>query len=482
MMPRVSLALKVPAVAAVFLLVVSLFISERVLSRLEAIQTAHLVALTRVYLDGLSTALVDAVLREDVWEVYAVLDRTRHSGDGLTAAETIVGTIDGRVIAATDPRRIPSATMLPADYPTAATPSDEVVLRLSEARAYVRRDVVYNGRAVGSIHAKFDIAPLLEERRRVLWTLVLSNAVLTLILVVTAWVTVRRMMRPVTILAAHLEDGIGGEVTPIPPAAIESVGREFRRLFAAFNRLAHTYREREDLIRRLADEERLASLGRLASGLAHEINNPLGGLFNAVDTLKRHGERPSARDTALDLIDRGLRGIRDMVRTTLATYRADGDRRVVDVQDLDDLKILASPELGRNELVLTWENHLTGPVDLPASPLRQILLNLLLNACAASPRGGTISVGIFEDGDRLRIEVTDAGPGMPAHAAAILTDTTGAVTPFGRDHGHGLGLWMTGRSIRDLQGTVAVSRSPSGGALVRVALPLHRSGGIAHVA
>lgn len=480
MMPRASLAIKVPAVAAVFLLVVSFFISERVLSRLAAIQTAHLVTLTRAYLDGLSTALVDAVLREDVWEVYAVLDRTRQSGDGLIAAETIVSASDGRVIASTDPRRIASNTMLPADYPTAETPSGEVVLREPEARAYVRRAVIYNGRPVGSIHAKLDIASLLEERRRVLWTLVLSNAALTLILVVTAWITVRRMMRPVAILAAHLEDGIGGEVTPIPPLAIERAGHEFRRLFAAFNTLALNCREREELIRRLADEEKLASLGRLASGMAHEINNPLGGLFNAVDTLKRHGERPLARANALDLLDRGLRGIRDMVRTTLATYRADGDRRVVETQDLDDLKILAAPELRRNDLVLTWENTLSSPVDLPASHLRQITLNLLLNACHASPRGGTISVRIAEEADRLRIDVADDGPGMPAQAAAILADTTGSIAPIGR--GHGLGLWMTGRLIRDLRGTVEVSRSRSGGALVTVALPLPRAGRIADVA
>ena len=480
MMPRVSLAIKVPAVAAVFLLAVSLFLSERVLSRLAEIQTAHLVTLTRVYLDGLSTALVDAVLREDVWEVYAVLDRTRQGDGDLTAAETIVTTLDGRVIAAGNPRRVASASMLPADYPAAETLSGEIVLREPEARAYVRRDVLYNGRAIGAIHAKLDISSLLEERRRVLWTLVLSNAVLTLILVVTAWVTVRRMMRPVAVLAAHLEAGIAGEVTPIPSPAVARAGHEFRRLFAAFNTLALSCREREDLIRRLADEERLASLGRLASGLAHEINNPLGGLFNAVDTLKRHGERPLARATALDLIDRGLRGIRDMVRTTLATYRADGDGRTVDVQDLDDLKILAGPELLRNDLVLIWRNGLTGPIDLPASPLRQILLNLLLNACNASPRGGTIAVRIAETDGGLRLEVADDGPGMPARAIAVLVDATGSVTPFGR--GHGLGLWMTGRLIRDLRGTVEVARGPSGGALVTVVLPLDREGGIARVA
>src|SRR5918995_2933546 len=100
---------------------------------------------------------------------------------------------------------------------------------------------------------------------------------------------------------------------------------EFRPLFGAFNGMVEAVREREGLARQLADEERLASLGRLASGMAHEINNPLGGILNAVDTLKQHGGRPEVRSRTLDLIERGLKGIRDVVRSTLVTYRADHD-------------------------------------------------------------------------------------------------------------------------------------------------------------
>ena len=110
------------------------------------------------------------------------------------------------------------------------------------------------------------------------------------------------------------------------------------------------------MAKQLAAEERLASLGRLASGLAHEINNPLGGLFNAIDTLKRHGDRPSVRTTSLDLIERGLRGIRDVVRTVLATYRADREQRDLTASDLDDMRFLISPEAARKSIRVHWES------------------------------------------------------------------------------------------------------------------------------
>ena len=80
--------------------------------------------------------------------------------------------------------------------------------------------------------------------------------------------------------------------------SIPSAGTETGRLFRGFNRMARAVAEREALVARLADEERLASLGRLASGMAHEINNPLGGLFNAIDTLKDARREAAGAPTA----------------------------------------------------------------------------------------------------------------------------------------------------------------------------------------
>ena len=209
---------------------------------------------------------------------------------------------------------------------------------------------------VGSVHAVFDIAPLLAERRSVLWTLLATNAALTLALALLAWLTVRRMMRPVGILAAHLRAGAAGAVEPIStPEMATRPGGVPAACSAPSTTWPRRSRDREALSRQLAEEERLASLGRLASGMAHEINNPLGGLFNAIDTLKRHGERAEVRTPDHRPDRAGAEGH--------PRRRPDGachlpGRRGRDATspraDLDDLKLLISPEARRKELTLDW--------------------------------------------------------------------------------------------------------------------------------
>ena len=324
---RLPITARVPLIVTLFMIAVSVFASERVLSRLIDTQTRQIEALADTYLDGLALALVDAIIREDVWQVFDVLDRSRHRPGEIQPVETVVAGADGFVIASSDPIAVASQVKVPGAILKRCHTDRTMAVAADAARAYVRREVLYENLRIGSIYAALDIAPLLAERRTVLWTLILTNTALTLLLAGAAWLIVARMMRPVRLLTSHLERSHAGHVEPIPEHGRRAASGDYKRPFAAFNRLAAAVAEREALHARLAEEERLASLGRLASGMAHEINNPLGGLFNAIDTLKRHGADAQRAQTTLDLIDRGLRGIRDVVRAALMSYRAERDDR-----------------------------------------------------------------------------------------------------------------------------------------------------------
>jgi signal transduction histidine kinase len=269
-------------------------------------------------------------------------------------------------------------------------------------------------------------------------------------------------------------------VAPIPDAVVARVPSDYHRPFAALNRLATAVAEREALDVRLAEEERLASLGRLASGMAHEINNPLGGLFNAIDTLKRHGADAQVRRTTIELVERGLRGIRDVVRAALMSYRTERDDRLLQPEDIEDLRLLIAPEARRRGMFLRWHNELGREVPLRATAMRQITLNLVLNACQATPRNGWAAVRLAQTAQAVVITVEDEGAGMPAAAAGMLTGRSGVPAPIG--NGTGLGLWMTNRLIRELGGSASVEVRPEGGTRVTVTIPIRANMELDHVA
>ena len=114
---RLPLALKIPLVVTVFMAAVAIFVSERVLTRLEEAQTRHLNDLATVYLDGLASSLADPVVREDVWETFDILDRARQTHAGMKPTETVVANSDGRVLASSKPSRGPAPVATPGQIP-----------------------------------------------------------------------------------------------------------------------------------------------------------------------------------------------------------------------------------------------------------------------------------------------------------------------------------------------------------------------------
>jgi signal transduction histidine kinase len=467
---RLPITARVPLIVILFMIAVSTFASERVLSRMAETQNRQVQALADVYLDGLALALVDSIIREDTWQVFDVLDRSLQRPGEITPAETVVTRGDGLVIASSNPLQIPAQVFVPARYAEAFRRNGTIHIAEDAKKAYLRRQVLYENVPVGSIYAALDIAPLLAERSEVLWTLIRTNIALTALLAGVAWFIVARMMRPMRLLTDYLERSQSGQVAPIPDAIVARAPADYQRPFAALNKLASAVADREALGARLAEEERLASLGRLASGMAHEINNPLGGLFNAIDTLKRHGADAQVQRSTIDLVERGLKGIRDVVRAALMSYRAERDDRLVRPEDVEDLRLLISPEARRCDVFLRWHNELSTEVSLRATALRQIVLNLVLNACQATPRDGCVSVSFAQTAKAVVLSVEDDGPGMPDEAIAMLTGADGAPAPIGK--GTGLGLWMTNRLIRELAGTVTVHQRPEGGTRVVVAVPV----------
>ncbi len=468
----IPISFRVPAMVAMLMVVISAAISERVLDRLSRSQEGFLNGLTETYLDGLSATVVPAVLRADVWEVFDALDRSSASYRALAPIETVVTGSDGRVLAATDPGRIQAYSALPDEY-ASRYGAEAVTIDGDRKTGFARRELVFQGQPIGAIHATFDVSHLFAERREVLVTLLVTNAVVAVLFALGGFLLVRRMIGPIRVLENHMRSAGHGAAEPISPGDIPSGDGEVASLFHGYNTLVRAERERANLALQLAEEEKLSSLGRLASGMAHEINNPLGGLFNAIDTFKTHGQTPGVRDTSISLIERGLAGIRDVVEAALATYRPERSHRPLTADDFDDVRLLLKPELRRRRQQLEWDIAWGGARELPVkgSPVRQAVLNLLLNATAVTPEAGVVSLRASNTGQRLVIEIGDQGAGMPADIAGILVDRDpGPAVRAGR----GLGLWMVRRVVDELGGHATIASGKNGGTAVTLEIPFAR--------
>ena len=226
-----------------------------------------------------------------------------------------------------------------------------------------------------------------------------------------------------------------------------------------------------ELERQLFHAERLGTVGRLAAGMAHEINNPLEGMSNylalAREDLKR-GDTAAAR-RRLGGLEEGLRRTSAVVSQVLAhADPAKAPMSPVDVAALlrQTAEFVGSrPEFRDIRFVLEIQDGLPSVPGRQAL-LGQVFLNLALNACEAQPRGGEVRIGARRSGSRLTVEIADRGPGVPASEAARIFE------PFyTTKQSSGLGLSICYGIVTQHGGELGVAERPGGGALFRIDLP-----------
>jgi signal transduction histidine kinase len=137
--------------------------------------------------------------------------------------------------------------------------------------------------------------------------------------------------------------------------------------------------------------------------------------------------------------------------------------------DIDDLRLLIRPEIKRKRLDLQWTNDLDGPMPLPAAPVRDAILNVLLNACEACKEGGIVSLHAQADVQAAIIEIADDGAGLPKHIKEYLERPDAGSAPL--DRRSGLGLWMVKRFCQELGGRIHAFDKSDGGTLIRLVMP-----------
>lgn len=229
------------------------------------------------------------------------------------------------------------------------------------------------------------------------------------------------------------------------------------RVAARGQELAHTH---EKLLR----SQKLAAVGHLSSGLAHDVNNLLTIVLANASLLKEELGATDQRRMADHIIDACGKGS-DLTRQLLTTARAQAleHHEMQLAEAVDSLVPLLSRSLGPN--IRVEVNHETAPLVLAVpSQLDQVLLNLVLNARDAMPEGGVIRLGTGTQTTRGRpgavLTVQDTGTGIASEAAAHLFEPFFSTKGAGK--GTGLGLPTVRGIVQDLGGHIGFDTSPSG--------------------
>jgi signal transduction histidine kinase len=225
-------------------------------------------------------------------------------------------------------------------------------------------------------------------------------------------------------------------------------------------------------------QRRLAAMGELAAGIAHEINNPLGGMLNAVDVLEREGLAPEKRARYLELVRGGLQRIQTTVAGLLRFTPRSATLAAVDLaQPVSDAVALLAHSARKQDIVLRFEDRSGGALVLGSvSELGQAVLNLLSNSMHAiedrrhTEPGGLIEVLLERSGAELHLTVRDDGCGVPADELERMTDLFYTTKEVGR--GTGLGLALVLSVVSQHRGRVLFERRAAGGFSVELVLPV----------
>jgi two-component system, NtrC family, sensor histidine kinase HydH len=234
--------------------------------------------------------------------------------------------------------------------------------------------------------------------------------------------------------------------------------------------LTEVYQELQDSFEHVKRAERLSAAGELSAGLAHEIRNPLASLAGAAGLLQREQTSEQRRGECAQIIlkecerlNHLLSQFLDFARPRAPLYRAIEIRSV-----LETVVDLATHAIGPKDVRIRLDvPGALPPVECDAEQIKQAVLNLLLNAIAASPDGGEVLVGAHLENDKMSVEVMDEGPGVDPAVMDRIFD------PFftTKENGTGLGLSMVHQIVEQHGGLVMAKRLPSGGAKFQVLLP-----------
>ncbi len=251
---------------------------------------------------------------------------------------------------------------------------------------------------------------------------------------------------------------------------LDRVRSERERHRQTAEELARAYEHLQATFERLRLEDRMAALGALSVGMAHEIRNPLGSISGGIEILEQAVPAGDPRREFVDILKREVARLDDLVERQLDLARTGtGEREPCDLGEIArSVTDLAQKRAEAQGLTVVVETDPAAPAAwADGSRIRQAVLNLVVNAIQAMPAGGELRATVRGAGDRVRLEVADRGPGISDDARDKLFE------PFftTKRDGTGLGLAIAWQIAKQHGGDLRADNRAGGGARFVLELP-----------
>jgi len=334
---------------------------------------------------------------------------------------------------------------------------------------------------IGALYVGLLQAPFLQKQNTVTAVVLAMVLVATLASLLLVFFMMELVLRPVGRIIAMAQRVVSGDAAA--RVGIRPPG-EIGVLCQAIDQMADALAEREQRLKtvtrqQITRSEKLASLGRLAAGVAHEINNPLTGVLTFAHLLREKDNMDQQDQEDLDLIIRETTRAAEIVKGLLDFAR---ERAVVkEALNINDV-IQRTIRLIRNQKLfdrILIDEQLAN--DLPEvegdmNQLQQVMLNLSLNACEAMPTGGTLTIRTIPQEDRVLVKLTDTGCGIKKEHQDQVFEPFFTTKPVGK--GTGLGLSVTYGIVQQHGGTLEFESEEGQGTTFTVTLPAMGKGPI----
>ncbi len=237
--------------------------------------------------------------------------------------------------------------------------------------------------------------------------------------------------------------------------------------------LQQTQADLQQSIEQLRQTERLAELGTLASGMAHEIGTPMNVILGRAEYLMKRTQEEQTKKGLETIVGQVERITKIMNQLLTFARRRPTERRPMDLRrTIEDCLEVIQERLTRHQILVERAEAPSLPL-VHADPdhMSQVLLNLLINALHAMPNGGTLRIGLEKGDGQVKLIVADTGHGMDKEHLSKIFIPFLTTKEVGK--GTGLGLTVVHGIVQEHGGSIAVESEPGRGTTFTISLPVH---------